>query len=185
MDAKMGIGGAPTRATTFATTAEGRKNQPVASGVLDYFPDAIVAIAAVSKAGNYQHSPGQPLNWARDKSGDEADALLRHFLQRGTVDDDGLLHSAKLAWRALALLQKEIEGSVVSAVVDVGDKYYEGNHNMVDGFPVMFRVNYAGQCFWCHSGPVSVNLLKFDHREITKESYDAWQEKRGYTGMDV
>ena len=35
--------------------------------------------------------------------------MLRHFLQRGSLDGDGLRHSAKMAWRALALLQKEIE----------------------------------------------------------------------------
>ena len=41
--------------------------------------------------------------------GDEADTLLRHFLQRGSLDEDGIRHSTKVAWRALALLQKEIE----------------------------------------------------------------------------
>lgn len=106
---QIGIGGAPTRATTFPDTSEGRKNRPVASGVLDYFPDAIVALAHVSWTGNEQHNPGKPLHWARGKSGDEADALMRHFLQRGTIDTDGIRHSAKVAWRALALLQKEIE----------------------------------------------------------------------------
>jgi hypothetical protein len=106
-----GIGGAPTRATTFPNTAKGRKETPVASGVLDYFPDAIVAIAQVSFAGNEQHNPGQPLHWARSKSGDEGDALMRHFLQRGDFDTDGVRHSAKMAWRALALLQKEIEST--------------------------------------------------------------------------
>lgn len=100
---------APTRATTFPHTAKGRKEHPVASGVLDYFPDALVAVARVSFKGNEQHNPGEPLHWARGKSTDEADALIRHFLQRGSLDDDGELHSAKMAWRALALLQKEIE----------------------------------------------------------------------------
>lgn len=105
----VGIGGAPTRASTFPDTPEGRKRRPVASGVLDYFPDALVAIAEVSWAGNEQHNPGQPLHWARGKSGDESDAMLRHFLQRGSLDTDGMRHSAKMAWRALALLQKELE----------------------------------------------------------------------------
>lgn len=35
---------------------------------------------------------------------------MRHFVERGTLDTDGIRHSAKLAWRAMALLQKEIEG---------------------------------------------------------------------------
>ncbi|HXI50420.1 MAG TPA: dATP/dGTP diphosphohydrolase domain-containing protein [Candidatus Saccharimonadales bacterium] len=86
-----------------------RKAFPLATGCLDYFPDALAAIAEVSFVGNEQHNPGQPLHWDRSKSTDEADALMRHFIDRGTRDDDGMRHSAKVAWRALALLQKEIE----------------------------------------------------------------------------
>jgi hypothetical protein len=82
---------------------------PVATGVLDYFPDALLAVAKVSFIGNQQHNPGTPLHWDRTKSTDEADAMLRHFMQRGTLDEDGVPHSAKMAWRALALLQKEME----------------------------------------------------------------------------
>jgi hypothetical protein len=108
-DPKIGIGGGPTRATTLPNDAAGRKEYPVASGVLDYFADAIVAVSHVSYLGNEQHNPGQPLHWARGKSTDESDTIIRHFLQRGTLDTDGQRHSAKLAWRALALLQKEIE----------------------------------------------------------------------------
>jgi hypothetical protein len=104
-----GIGGAPTRATTLPEAAAERKKFPVASGVLDYFPDAIVAISQLSYRGNEQHNPGKPLHWARGKSMDHADTMLRHFLQRGTVDNDGVRHSVKMAWRALALLQCEIE----------------------------------------------------------------------------
>lgn len=86
-----------------------RKSYPVGTGVLDYFPDALVEVAHVSWTGNEQHNPGQELHWDRTKSQDEADALIRHFLERGTRDTDGMRHSAKMAWRALALLQKEIE----------------------------------------------------------------------------
>ncbi len=94
-----------------ANTAEAlrRKGIPVPTGVLDYFPLALQEIAKVSKKGNDQHNPGQHLHWNRDLSGDESDALMRHFLERGTVDSDGMLHSAKVAWRALALLEKELE----------------------------------------------------------------------------
>lgn len=108
-DPKIGIGGAPTRATTLPTSGAERKKYPIASGVFDYFPDALVAVAHVSYLGNEQHNPGEPLHWARTKSTDEDDTIARHFLQRGTIDTDGVRHSAKLAWRALALLQKEIE----------------------------------------------------------------------------
>jgi hypothetical protein len=92
------------------TDAKTRKTLPIATGVLDYFPDALAEVAAVSRAGNEQHNPGQPLHWAKEKSTDEADALVRHLIERGKRDSDGQRHSAKAAWRALALLQREIEG---------------------------------------------------------------------------
>lgn len=91
------------------TDAKARKGFPLCTGLLDYFPNALLAVAEASRIGNDQHNPGQPLNWARPKSGDEADALLRHLIDRGKIDTDGVRHSAKVAWRALALLQKEIE----------------------------------------------------------------------------
>ena len=91
------------------TEAAARKGLPVVTGVLDYFPDALAAVAACSKAGNDQHNPGQPLHWSRGKSTDHADCIGRHLIERGTVDSDGIRHSAKLAWRALALLQLEVE----------------------------------------------------------------------------
>jgi hypothetical protein len=100
---------APTRAVSMPKDAAERKRSPVASGVLDYFPDALIEVARVSFEGNEQHNPGQRLHWDRSKSTDEADALIRHFLERGLRDVDGMRHSAKMAWRALALLQKEIE----------------------------------------------------------------------------
>jgi hypothetical protein len=86
-----------------------RKESPMARGVLDYFPRALMAVANVSFVGNEQHNPGQPMHWARDKSTDHADCILRHLAERGTVDDDGLRHAAKVAWRALALLETELE----------------------------------------------------------------------------
>jgi hypothetical protein len=86
-----------------------RKNLPITSGVLDYFPLALAEVARVSKAGNDQHNPGQPLHWAKGKSTDHADCISRHLIDRGARDSDGMRHSAKLAWRALALLQTELE----------------------------------------------------------------------------
>lgn len=96
-------------------TAQDRKALPITSGVLDYFPDALLEVAHCSKVGNDQHNPGQPLHWAKEKSTDEADALVRHLLERGKVDTDGVRHSAKVAWRALALLQREIEAERAAA----------------------------------------------------------------------
>lgn len=93
------------------TSALARKELPLASGLLDYFPAALIAVAGLSRIGNEQHNPGQPLAWDRSKSGDESDALLRHLVDRGTIDTDGVRHSTKVAWRALALLQKELEAA--------------------------------------------------------------------------
>lgn len=86
-----------------------RKQTPIFTGVLNYFPDAIREVARCSYAGQQQHNPDKPLHWDRSKSGDELDALSRHLLEAGTIDTDGIRHSAKIAWRALANLQKEIE----------------------------------------------------------------------------
>lgn len=95
--------------THFSTEAKERKAVPLATGVVDYFPDALIELAALSKKGNDQHNPGQPLHWARGKSDDHPDCLMRHFVDRGSRDNDGMRHSAKVAWRALAILQLEIE----------------------------------------------------------------------------
>lgn len=91
--------------------AVARKGIPVITGVLDYFPLAIAEVARLSKVGNDQHNPGKPLHWDRTKSLDHADCIGRHLIDRGTVDADGQRHSAKLAWRALALLQTELENA--------------------------------------------------------------------------
>jgi hypothetical protein len=90
--------------------SKSRKDTPVTRGVLDYFPDAIAAVARVSKLGNDKHNPGEEMHHARSKSTDHADCIVRHLMDRGSVDEeDGQRHSAKVAWRALALLQEEIE----------------------------------------------------------------------------
>jgi hypothetical protein len=86
-----------------------RKNTPITSGVLDYFPRALAAVAQCSKAGNDQHNPGQPLHWEKSKSTDHADCIARHLIDREAVDTDGIAHAAKLAWRALAYLETKLE----------------------------------------------------------------------------
>lgn len=95
--------------TTLPTDSAERKNIPICTGVVDYFPSALAEVARLSKAGNDKHNPGEPLHHARGKSMDHADTILRHLIERGTVDTDGIRHSAKVAWRALALLQEELE----------------------------------------------------------------------------
>lgn len=86
-----------------------RKQMPVFSGVLKYFPDAIREVAKTSWIGNQQHHPNKTLHWDRLKSGNELDALSRHLMEAGEIDTDGVRHSAKVCWRSLANLQKELE----------------------------------------------------------------------------
>jgi len=86
-----------------------RKEYPVYTGLIKYFPKALMEVANCSFKGQEQHNPNEPLAWDRSKSSDELDALSRHLIQAGTIDDDGVRHSAKVAWRALANLEKELE----------------------------------------------------------------------------
>lgn len=116
-DGKGGFFATPYRRTAPATVAGvgkddslARKETPLFAGCLSYFPDALLAVARLSKIGNDKHNPGQPLHWSKDKSTDHADCLARHLLNHGRTDPDtGLSHTAAVAWRALALLQVEIE----------------------------------------------------------------------------
>lgn len=83
-----------------------RKATPVVTGVLDYFPLAIQALARLSKKANDKHNPGEPMHWARGKSNDHADCIGRHLIERGTIDPEfGELHDVALFWRAAANCQ--------------------------------------------------------------------------------
>ena len=97
------------RKNILPSDAQERKQVPIASGVLDYFPNALAEIARVSYQGNQQHNPGEKMHWVRGKSTDQDDTIIRHFLDRGKLDSDGMRHSAKMCWRALALLELELE----------------------------------------------------------------------------
>ena len=91
-------------------TSAQRKEFPLVSGCIDYFPDALLAVSHISFLGNQQHNPGQELFWNRAKSADEVDALGRHLTERGRLfDANGALLEAQVAWRALANLQKRLE----------------------------------------------------------------------------
>jgi len=97
---------------TLETDSEARKHAPVHTGFNQYFPDAIMEVAQLSFDSNEKHNPGEPLHWSRDKSDDHADCLTRHQLESGTIDYSDAKphrHSTKVAWRAMAQLQIEIE----------------------------------------------------------------------------
>jgi hypothetical protein len=91
------------------TNSSARKRLPMCSGLLDYFPAALAEVSKVSHVSNEQHNGTQKMHWARGKSTDHSDCILRHLVERGEIDSDGMRHTAKVAWRALALLQEELE----------------------------------------------------------------------------
>lgn len=85
-----------------------RKEYPIFTGLLQYFPDALMEVAHTSWVGNEQHNPGEPLHWDRSKSSDQMDACIRHILDysRGDIfDTDGTYHLSKAIWRLCAELQ--------------------------------------------------------------------------------
>ena len=92
--------------------AKRRKMTPMYSGLLAYFPDALALVARNSVIGQHQHGTlEEPLHWDRTKSADEMDAMIRHMADhsKNPRDKDGTLHMSKVAWRALAFVQKFIE----------------------------------------------------------------------------
>ncbi len=92
--------------------AKRRKMTPMYSGLLAYFPDALALVARNSMVGHYQHNDhNDPMYWDRSKSADEMDAMIRHMADhsKNPRDKDGTLHMSKVAWRALAFVQKFIE----------------------------------------------------------------------------
>ena len=81
--------------------SKARKDIPIYTGVINYFPDAFVELAKLSLRGGVQHGQTrETLHWDREKSTDHLDALCRHM-----IDGDW----AEVAWRALAHLQVQIE----------------------------------------------------------------------------
>lgn len=49
------------------------------------------------------------MHWDKTKSIGKGDELVRHLMDKQVFDTDGLRHRAKAAWRAMELLQREIE----------------------------------------------------------------------------
>lgn len=87
-----------------------RKAAPLYAGCFAYFPDALLAVARLSKKANDKHNPGEPLHWSKEKSNDHADCLLRHQLNPEEIDPEvDEIHAVMVAWRALAQLQTIIE----------------------------------------------------------------------------
>ena len=102
----------PTTTHDFKEPINPRKNYPMYSGLLSYFPNALREVSHCSWVGQMQHNPDKPLAWDRSKSGDELDAMLRHLADHAKgieFDTDGIRHLSKCAWRMLAILEKTLE----------------------------------------------------------------------------
>lgn len=96
--------------------SQDRKDTPVFTGFLKYFPHATRLVAQLSKTGNDKHNPGEPLHWAKGKSTDHGDCLVRHQLDIGTWDyDNNCDHAVAVAWRAMAQLQSMTEAGTLAA----------------------------------------------------------------------
>jgi len=93
----------------FTKDKDERKTFPLYRGLFQYFPAALAEVAKVSHVGNQQHNPGQESFDNREKSNDDYDCMLRHLLEADELDDDDMLHAAKVAWRALRACQKILE----------------------------------------------------------------------------
>lgn len=102
---------APKRDVSLPDDAETRNGYPMADGLLYYFPNALAEVSKISRIGNEQHNPGEDMHWSRGKSTDHANKIIRHLIDAGRTDDKGNRHSALVAWRALALLQEELEAA--------------------------------------------------------------------------
>lgn len=93
-----------------AKTSAERKGEPIHSGAIMYFPDALAALARLSVAGNNKHNPGEPLHWARGKSMDQMDAMCRHTICPDAIDPEtGETELVAAFWRIGAQLQLQQE----------------------------------------------------------------------------
>jgi hypothetical protein len=103
---------------TLPTDSAERKNYPMLSGCLKYFPAALAGVAKISKLGNDKHNPGEPMHHARGKSTDHGDCIIRHLTDTedllaahsrnisGVSPEQILAEASQLAWRALAYSQE-------------------------------------------------------------------------------
>ncbi len=86
-----------------------REEYPLADGLLFYFPAALLEVSRWSRVGNLKHNGDSHLHWAREKSTDHPNKILRHLMDYDKVEQNGFLEAVPLAWRALALCQTELE----------------------------------------------------------------------------
>ena len=85
----------------FPTDAEERKQYPVLTGLLLYFPHACAAVAHHSYVSNEQHNPGEPMHWATEKSIGDGNEAVRHLMEQ---------HFVAHAWRSMELCERYLTG---------------------------------------------------------------------------
>lgn len=111
----------------FPSDDAGRKALPIFAMIVGYFPNALREVTRVCVANNVRYSPDRAptdIVWNRGKSQDQFGSLFRHMLERKvdghvfeTVSEEvakvigrpNVYVLAEAAWRALAMLEEEIE----------------------------------------------------------------------------
>lgn len=87
-----------------------RKEVPLFTFLNEYFPDAFIAVTRLSHKANEKHNPGEPMHWAREKSQDHKDCILRHLMDEERIDPEtGEPEAVAAFWRAGANAQLVIE----------------------------------------------------------------------------
>jgi hypothetical protein len=130
-------------------TSKERKETPVFSGVLQYFPDAINAVARQSWAGNEKHNPGEPLHWSREKSSDHMDCAIRHMMTPDEIDPEtGGTHLVAAAWRVLAALQLQCEAIAHEQNLEDLGVPIEEAFDLSPDFTIVRYVPYSDRSFF-------------------------------------
>ena len=97
------------------TDSKARKDIPIYTGFVRFFPDAMGAVAQLSQIATLKHTPGATIAvWNKAKSTDELDCLMRHMVDdvNEPYDRDNVLHATKVAWRGMANLQRLADSGV-------------------------------------------------------------------------
>ena len=99
-------------APIFPGSDAGRREYPLCTGLLEYFPRACAETAHHSHIGNEQHNPGEPLHWAKEKSIGRGDQIVRHLMDGKTAKDraEAIHHFAGMCWRSLELFERFLQG---------------------------------------------------------------------------
>jgi len=115
------------------TDATERKNIPVYTGFMCFFPLGIAEVALHSHVSTEQHHPGEPCHWDKSKSTDEKDSQARHLLDQTFPEqslEEQILHARAGAWRAMANLERlcmqrpqaPLDSTLVACPKDVFEK---------------------------------------------------------------